>query len=149
MTTILKGTGIVGGHGNGTALVTRTPINFTAALTKPENILKSRRDELRDRHHDLFGQKIREKVLVFPSSIGSTESGLVLLEIAYRRIAPAAMIVQQSDPLLVSGTILAGIWFGRGMPVVAYSEEDLFDKICTGAHVGVDGDSGNIEIHSD
>ncbi len=134
------------GNGEGPALVTRAPINFTAALVKPANILPHRRDELRDRHHDLFGQRLRGTILVFPACIGSTYTGLVLLELAFRRVAPAAMIVRDPDSLLASGALLGSVWCERGIPLVAYRSDDIFDLFRSGDHVAVDGDSGKITI---
>ena len=35
---------------------------------------------------------------------------------------------------LVSGVILAEVWFNSGIPVVEYREKDLYDKILTGRY---------------
>ena len=140
------GRGMVKGRGTGPALVTRMPINFTAAMTKPPNIIPNRKDLLCDRHHDLYGNKIRGTVLVFPACIGSTLTGLVLLEIAVRGVAPAAMIVRDADSLLVSGAILGEVWYGRGIPIVEYKGDDLFDSVKTGDTITVDGGTGEITV---
>jgi uncharacterized protein len=142
----LQGNPIVKGRGEGPALVTRAPINFTAALVKPANILPHRRDELRDRHHELLGQHLRGTVLVFPACIGSTYTGLVLLELAFRRVAPAAMIERDPDSLLVGGAILGEVWYERGIPIAAYPSDDIFDLVKNGDRVTVDGSTGEITI---
>ena len=144
----LQGTGMVGGRAAGAALVTRMPVNFTAAFTKPHNLIPSRRAEVRDRHHDLFGHSIAGTVLVLPTCIGSTFTGMVLMQLMSEDKGPAAIIAQTADSLLVSGAILAEVWFGKGVPVVEYRREDLFDKIRTGDPVRVDGDTGEIGIGS-
>lgn len=146
--TALKGRGLNGGIGRGTAMVTRMPVNFTAALTKPANILPGRRAEIQDRHHDLFRKNIKGAVLVFPACIGSTYTGMLLLELMARGDAPTALVVRTADPLLVSGVVLAEVWFGRGVPVVEYDSEDLFEMIQNGDQVEVNGDTGEITIHS-
>ena len=140
------GRGMVKGRGEGPALVTANPINFTAAFTKPKNILPYNRDLLCDRHHDLFGRKVRGAVVIFPACIGSTYTGLVLLEIAVRGVAPAAMIVRNADSLLVSGSILGEVWYERGIPVVEYQNDDLFDAVRTGDVINVDGATGEITV---
>ncbi len=137
---------MVGGHGAGKALVTRMPINFTAALSKPENLMPSRRAEIRDRLHELFGQNLAGSVLVFPACIGSTYTGMVLMQVMTENKGPAAIIVQSADPLLVSGAVLAEVWFGKGVPVVEYPSGDLFEKIKTGNSVEVDGKTGEIAV---
>jgi predicted aconitase with swiveling domain len=138
------GRAVVGGHGSGPALVTRMPINFTAAFTKPHNLVPSRRAEVRDRHHDLFGTRIGGSVLVFPACIGSTFTGMVIMQLMSEEKAPAAIVVQNADSLLVSGAVLGKVWFDKGMPVVEYPSEDLFLKIKNGDRVVVDGETGEI-----
>ncbi|MEW5735583.1 MAG: DUF126 domain-containing protein [Thermodesulfobacteriota bacterium] len=144
----LAGKPVLGGKGSGPALVSITPINFTAAFSKPQNILPGRHSEIRDRHHELFGKKIAGTVLVFPAAVGSTYTGMMLLDLMYRGQAPVAMIVQKADSLLVSGPVLAEVWFSRGIPVVQYENPDLFSLIKTGDRVAVDGDKGTITIEA-
>ncbi|MFI5395351.1 MAG: aconitase X swivel domain-containing protein [Candidatus Binatia bacterium] len=142
----LRGKAFFGGHGTGEAVVSRTPINFTAAFTKPHNFIPSRRGEIRDRHHDLFGTNVAGRVLVFPACVGSSFTGMVLMQLMSEGRAPAAIIVQSADSLLVSGTVLAQVWFQKGVPVVEYRADDLFEKIRTGDRVAVDGETGEIRI---
>ena len=142
----LKGKPILKGHATGPALVTREPINFTAALTKIANVPHSRRAELRDEHHPLFGRNIAERVRVFPSCIGSTHTGLVLLDLVSKGRGPAALVVQHSDSLLVSGIVLSDVWFGRSIPVVEYAGSDLFERIANDETVEVDGSTGEITV---
>jgi len=142
----LKGRAYVGGRARGRALVTRMPVNFTASFSSPVNLLPGRGSEIRDRHHDLFGRKIKGRVLVFPAAIGSTFTGMVLLDRMAEALAPCALVVRSADPLLVSGSILAQVWFDKGVPVVEVPDDDLFEKIRTGDLVEVNGDSGEITV---
>lgn len=144
---VLKGKGYVGGKAKGKALVSRMPVNFTASFSSPVNILPGHRSEIRDRHHDLFQKKIKDTVLVFPAAVGSTFTGMVLLDRMHQGAAPCAILVQKADPLLVSGAILAEVWFNKGVPVVEYESDDLFSKINTGDTVEVDGNTGEIRIY--
>lgn len=142
----LVGTPVLGGKAAGPALVTKMPVNFTAAFSKPANLIPSRRAEIQDRHHDLFGKNIQGSVLVFPACIGSTFTGMVLMQIMSEGHGPAAMIVQNPDSLLVSGAVLAEVWFEKGIPVVRYEGDDVYEIIRTGVKVEVDGDSGEIMV---
>ena len=144
--TRLKGKPVLKGHATGPALVTREPINFTAALTKIANVPHSRRAELRDEHHPLFGRNIAGRVLVFPSCIGSTHTGLVLLDLVSKDRGPAALVVRHSDSLLVSGIVLSDVWFHRSIPVVEYAGGDLFERIADDDTVEVDGSTGDITV---
>jgi predicted aconitase with swiveling domain len=143
---MLQGRPMVSGHGAGAALVTRMPINFTAAFSKPQNLLPSRRAEFRDRHHDLFGRNLAGSVVVFPACIGSTLTGLVLMQLISEGKAPVALLVQRADSLLISGAVLAKAWFDSRVPVVEYTAPDLFEKIKTGDHVSVNGETGEIGV---
>lgn len=142
----LQGRGIIEGRAQGRALVSRTPINFTASLTKIANLLPGRASQVQDRHHELFKQKLAGKVLVFPACIGSTYTGMVLLELMHKGQAPKALIVQAADPLLVSGSVLAETWYGAGIPIVEYPGPELFEAIENGERVRVDGITGLIQI---
>jgi hypothetical protein len=48
--------------------------------------------------------------------------------------------------LHISGPVLAEIWFGKGIPVVEYSAEDIYDKISDEDWVEVNGETGEIKI---
>lgn len=54
--------------------------------------------------------------------------------------------MQRADSLLVSGAVLAEVWFRKGVPVVEYRGDDLFDRIQTGDSVRVDGETGDISV---
>ncbi len=142
--TRLKGRPIFGGLASGPALVTKMPMNFTASFTKPKNLLPWARSQIQDRHHDLFKRNVKGCVLIFSAAIGSTYTGMMLLELMVQGRAPAAVIVQNIDPLLVSGPVLAEIWFRKGIPIVEYSEEDIYNKISNGDWVEVNGETGEI-----
>jgi uncharacterized protein len=144
--TVLKGNPMIKGRASGPALVTKMPMNFTASFTKPKNLLPFWRALVQDTKHDLYGKNIKGTVFVYPATIGSTYTGMVLLEAMHQGAAPVAIIVQSADPLMVAGSILADVWFGKGIPVVEYPSEDIFDRIKTGDHVEVNGDTGEISL---
>ena len=143
----LQGRSLVGGRGIGPALVTQMPINFSAAFGRAANAIPGQRSVIQDRHHELFKKNIRGKVLIFPACIGSTFTGMVLMQIMYKKEAPVAMIVQEADSLLVSGSILADVWFKCGIPVIEYKSVDIFDKIRNGDIIEAIGDTGEIKIY--
>lgn len=144
--TVLKCKTVIGGTARGKALVTRQPINFTAAMCKVPNMLPSKRAEIRDAHHELFRENIGGRVLVFPSCIGSTHTGLVLLDLVSVGRGPAALIVQRNDSLLISGVVLSDVWFDRKIPVVEYGDDDLYDRVPDGAAVEVAGERCEIRV---
>jgi predicted aconitase with swiveling domain len=142
----MLGRSVVSGKAKGKALVTRMPLNFTASFSKPGNLFPTRRGVIMDRHHELFKQDVKGRVIVFPACIGSTFTGMMLLQVIDDGAAPAAIVVQDADSLLVSGPILGRAWFNRSFPIVEYKGSDLFERIRTGDQVEVDGESGEITI---
>ena len=128
------------------AVVTGQPINFPAAFCKAANILPFKRGEIRDEHHDLFGTHIGGKALVFPTCVGSTYTGLVLLELIKTGRGPAALIVAMADPLLVSGCVLAQVWYQRVIPVVELCDPGTLDRIATGNRVRIERGGTEMEI---
>ena len=143
---ILKGKPVVKGRASGPALITKIPMNFTASFTKPKNLMPFWRSLVQDNRHDLFNKNIKGSVLVYPATIGSTYTGMILLELMNQGAGPAALIVQNVDPLMAAGPILADVWFGKGIPVIEYPSEDIFNTISTGAMVEVNGDTGEIFV---
>lgn len=144
--TSLKGRPVFGGIASGPALVTKLPMNFTASLTKPKNLIPWWRSQIQDRHHDLFKCNVKGHVLIFPAAIGSTYTGMMLLELMYQECAPEAFVAQKIDPLLVSGPVLADIWFSKGIPIVEYPGEDIYEKISNDDWVEINGKTGEIKI---
>jgi predicted aconitase with swiveling domain len=143
---ILKGKPVVKGRASGPALITKMPMNFTASFTKPKNLMPFWRSLVQDNRHDLFNKNIKGSVFVYPATIGSTYTGMILLELMNQGAGPAAIIVQNVDPLMAAGPILADVWFGKGIPVIEYPSEDIFDTIRTGALVEVNGFTGEIFV---
>ncbi len=136
----IQGRPIIAGDASGPALVTRQAVNFTAAMCKPANLLPGRKAQMWDVHHELYKAYLDGVVLVFPACIGSTHTGLVLLDLVAEGKGPAALLVQDADSLLVSGVALAETWYERSIPVVEVPGEDLFDNIRTGQPVTVTSD---------
>ncbi len=145
MTTV-TGHPVLKGQATGPALFTDKAFNFTAAFTKPENLLSSKKAEVRDRHHPWFKTNVHNKVLFIPTAIGSTHTGLVLLDLVRLGKGPAAMVVDAADSLLVSGIVLSEVWYGRAIPIVEYPTQELADIVEDGMTVTVDGDTGEIRI---
>jgi hypothetical protein len=137
---------VVGGQAKGKALVTRMPMNFTASFSKVANLLPWNRSQINDRHHELFKQKLEGRVLIFPAAIGSTFTGMVVLQLIHEDKPPAAMVVRDADSLLVAGIILARTWFNKSIPVLEVPDDAIFDAIQSGDEVEVDGEKGTVSL---
>jgi predicted aconitase with swiveling domain len=133
VTISLKCHKIIGGIGEGDALVSHEPICFY--LTDPKTGI------VRERAHELAGQNIANKVLVFPSGKASSVVQIDgLFKLAQHGLAPKAMIVKEVETVLVVSAFIAKV------PLVDKLEKDPFKAINTGDLVKVEADKGMVTI---
>lgn len=138
MAQVIKGCGVVQGRSDGVVLVTSQSISFWGGIDPKTGIIN-------DPRHDLLGQSIADRILVFPYAKGSAAAPLVMLELARVAKAPAAMINLEAEPLLVSGPIICKHFYGKEIPVVTIDNK-TFQVFKTGQHAAVDGFNGEIII---
>ena len=100
---------------------------------------------INDPRHELFGQSIAGRVLVFPYGKGSSTGSLMILELARIGKAPAAIINVKTEPILATGPIVCKHFYGKEIPVVIL-EKSLFDTLKTGQHVKVDALLGKVVV---
>jgi hypothetical protein len=124
---------IIGGCGEGEALVSHEPICFY--LTDPKTGV------IREKTHELAGKNVANKVLVFPSGKASSVVQIDgLFKLALNNLAPKAMIVKDVETVLVVSAFIAKV------PLVDKLEQDPFEAISTGDFVKVDADKSIITI---
>jgi predicted aconitase with swiveling domain len=124
---------IVGGYGEGEALVSHEPICFY--LTDPKTGM------IREKGHELEGKTVANKVLVFPSGKASSVVQIDgLFKLASNKVAPKAMIVKDVETVLIVSAFIAKV------PLVDRLEKDPFEVIRTGDFVKVDAEKGIITI---
>lgn len=127
---VMKGRCISPGKASGEAVVSRSPLSFYGGVDPRTGIVI-------EKGHELEGVCVKDKVLVFPQGKGSTVGSYVIYGLKKNGVAPAAIINQETETIVATGVILAGI------PCV-----DRIDiaRIRTGDRVIVDADSGTVEI---
>lgn len=79
---------------------------------------------IRDNRHSLYMQNMAGKVLAFTTPKGSSGTGLIILEQVRTGCAPAAIINLRSDPVVLTGPLIAKRFYNVSIPVVNLSEED-------------------------
>ena len=133
MKTALKCHKIIGGYGEGEALVSHEPICFY--LTDPKTGI------VREKTHELAGKNISNKVLVFPSGKASSVVQIDgLFKLASHNLAPKAMIVKDVETVLIVSAFIAKV------PLVDRLEKDPFKAIKTGDLVRVDANKGTVVV---
>jgi len=124
---------IIGGYGEGEALVSHEPICFY--LTDPKTGV------VRERSHELAGKNLANKVLVFPSGKASSVVQIDgLFKLASHNVAPKALIVKDVETVLVVSAFIAKV------PLVDRLEKDPFEIIRTGDFVKVDAEKCRVTI---
>jgi predicted aconitase with swiveling domain/uncharacterized protein with ATP-grasp and redox domains len=125
---ILTGRKIYPGTAQGQALVTSMGISFFGGVDPESGVVV-------ERGHELEGQSIAGKVLVFPSGKGSTVGSYTLYRLKRKGMAPAAILNAACETITAVGCIIAEI------PCV-----DQIDLTClrSGQSLRVDADRGEI-----
>lgn len=98
----LSGRTIYPGAANGEALVSRMGISFYGGVEPNTGIIT-------EAGHDLEGQSIAGKVLVFPSGKGSTVGSYILYRLQKNGHAPAAILNAECETITAVGCIIAEI----------------------------------------
>ena len=127
---ILKGRNIYRGKAQGKALVTKMGISFFGGVDPDTGIIV-------EKDHELEGQSISGKILVYPTGKGSTVGSYTLYRLKSNGLAPAAIINAECETITAVGCIISEI------PCV---DKIKIEAIPEGKVVFVNGDDGSIEI---
>jgi predicted aconitase with swiveling domain len=119
------------GNADGVAIVSHEPIGFYGGVD-------AKTGDVIDKGHELEGQCIADKILVFPCAKGSTVGSYVIYGLKKNGVAPKAIINEETETIVATGVILAGI------PCV--DKINLAElNLSTGDRVKVDADSAIVE----
>lgn len=132
MTDVLKARPLVKGVQHGEVLSSQMPIAFLSGLDPVKGYVS-------DKAHDLYRIPLRDKILIFPHSIGSSVGAYILYMLKISGNAPAAIINENSDLVIVSGCAISGI------PLVDRPDGGI-SQFTTGTILEVDGDRGEIHL---
>lgn len=126
----LHGRKIYQGIASGEALVTSMGISFFGGVDPDTGVVV-------EKGHELEGQSISGKVLVFPSGKGSTVGSYTLYRLKMNGVAPAAIVNAECETITAVGCIIAEIPCVDHIPI---------EQLKTGATVTLDGEHGIVEI---
>ena len=127
---VLKGRIISPGRVEGESLVSREPIGFYGGIDAKTGLFI-------EKGHELEGKSVKGKVLVFPCGKGSTVGSYVIYGLAKNDQGPLAIVNKETETIVATGAILAGIPCIDGIPV---------EKISDGDHLVVDANAGTVAI---
>lgn len=129
---LVTGTAFVTGRCTGEVIASQTELSFWGGADPLTG-------EIIDRHHPLSGRSIRDRVLAIPGGRGSCTGSAVILELILGGTAPKAMLIERADDIITLGVVIAEEAFGKSIPVVMLSHEDLA-RVSAARVVRIDGD---------
>ena len=129
-TTKLQGRSIYPGRVSGEALVTAMGISFFGGVDPESGVVV-------ERGHELEGQPITGKILVFPTGKGSTVGSYTLYRLKHAGLAPLAIVNAECETITAVGAIIAEIPCVDHIPI---------ERLASGQALRVDGQAGLIEV---
>lgn len=127
---IFTGRKISTGAACGEALVTSMGISFYGGVDPGTGCVV-------EQGHELEGQSIAGKILVFPTGKGSTVGSYTLYRLKKAGLAPAAVINTESETITAVGCIISDIPCVDHIPI---------EQIKTGMRLRVDGEVASVEV---
>lgn len=125
----LRGRSIYAGYARGEALVTQMAISFFGGVDPQSGIVV-------EKDHELEGQSIAGKILIFPSGKGSTVGSYTLYRLKKAGFAPSAILNAECETITAVGCIIAEIPCVDMLPLEQFKSGDL---------LVVDASSGKVE----
>ena len=111
-------------------MVSKEPLSFYGSIDPKTGVII-------EKGHELEGQCVKDKILVFPCGKGSTVSSYVIYGLKKNGVAPAAIVNKETETIVATGAILAGIPCVDGIEI---------DRIKTGDRLKVDAEEATVEL---
>lgn len=127
-----RGRSVSGGRARGKALVSGTPISFYGGVDVRTGVVI-------ERGHELEGQCVKDRILVFPRGRGSTVGSYVIYGLSRNGAAPGALVNEETETVVATGAILAGIPCIDGIDLKGIKTGDVLE---------VDADRGTVRFLS-
>ena len=98
----LTGRAIYEGKAEGVALVSTTPMSFYGGVNPDTG-------EIIENGHELRGESVKGRVLVFPHGKGSTVGSYVMYRLVKNHVAPCAIVNSNCETIVAVGAIISEI----------------------------------------
>ena len=128
---------VIDGTAEGRVLHLAEPISFWGGVDPQSGVVI-------DARHPDRGRSISGRVLCLPGMIGSSSASAVMLELLRARLAPAALVLGETDAILALGVVVGREMGYRAIPVLelALAEQeklpqDALVRIRTGGVIEV------------
>ncbi len=114
----MTGRVVAPGRAQGAALVSDQPLGFYGGVDPTTGVVT-------EAGHPLEGQCVAGRVLCFPCGKGSTVGSYVIYGLARHGVAPCAIVNHQTETIVATGAILAGIPCVDGIALDGIASGDL------------------------
>jgi hypothetical protein len=126
----LDGRKVYGGRARGKALVCNRPLSFLGGVDPTTG-------KITDDEQLVRGEKVADRILVFPRGRGSTVGSYVIYELKCNGIAPAGIINLEAEPIIATGAIMSGIPMIDRIPI---------EKVPQGAFLELNADEAYVNV---
>ena len=127
--TRLDATVLVDGVASGPVSAARDAISFWGGYDPGTGVVI-------DRRHSLSGRCLTGTVFVLPRGKGSSTGSAVLLDALVQGTAPAAILLNRVDEIIVLGAVVFEEFFGGTIPVAVLRDDD-FAVALKAAHIDI------------
>ena len=134
----LKGRGLMKGTARGRAVLSEKAFTFAHGVDPSSG-------DVTDVRSDIRGYNVKGAILFYPFGKGSTTASAWFLETVRRGNHPAAIVTEGVDLSAVIGSVMAGVIYGKQVPVISGVPRSAYASIEQGEEVSVDGGSGEVE----
>lgn len=115
-------------------LVTKQPINFLSSVDHFTGMIT-------DSNHELYGQCLKNSLLVFPYAVGSSVGAYSIFALKSNGVSPSGIIcTSKTDITTASGCAIANI------PLLELHKDQDIPEIENFSKAIIDGLSGTLEI---
>jgi len=126
----LQGRKVYGGRARGKALVCNRPLSFLGGVDPKTG-------KIMDDEQAVRGEKVADRVLVFPRGRGSTVGSYVIYELKCNGLAPAGIINIEAEPIIATGAIMSGIPMIDRVPIEKIPQGSFLELNADEAYVNV------------
>jgi predicted aconitase with swiveling domain len=135
----IRGRGLVDGWAEGAPLVSARAFTFAHGVDPATG-------QVTDVRSDIRGANVGGKILCYPYGKGSTTASAWFIEAVRCGNAPAALVTEGVDLSAVIGSVLAGLVYGKTIPVLSGVPMGLLSQLPPGAFLTVDGKAGQVVV---
>jgi len=129
---------LVSGSVEGEVVALDEPLSFWGGVHEESGVIS-------DTHHPQHGAALAGKIVLMPSGRGSSSSSSVLAELIRGGVAPAAILLGESDPILALGAMVGEALYDRTV-VVTQLSRDEYERARSASRLEIDATALRLQL---